>query len=213
VAAIGYLSSDLFGWPALGLTFVVLLFLFRPRQRWDLFMVASALSLIFGYALYWTSGDVFGPRYAYESVSALVVLSARGIVRVGAWYRERGKLRLFKAMLGALVVIDLAFYWPWQVSTYHGLYGITAYPRTVFRNAELERKLENALVIVEEERGWWDYAVAFSMNAPTLDGDVVYASDCGPEVGALIEAYGDRVVYRFDGERLWPYGTRDLSAE
>jgi len=201
VAAIGHLASDLFGWPALSLTFVVLLFLFRPHQRWALVLVSSALSLVFGYALYWTSGDVFGPRYAYESVSALIVLSARGIVQVGDWLEGRGKLWLLKAGLGVLVGVGLVLYWPWQISSYRGLYGITAQPRTVF----MEAGLVHALVIVEEERGWWDYAVAFSLNAPTLDGDVVYANECGPEVEALLRTYSDRAVYRFDGEHLVPY--------
>lgn len=201
VAAIGHLASDLFGWPALSLAFVVLLFMFRPRRRWDLFMVLSALALILGYALYWTSGDVFGPRYAYEGVSALIVLSARGIVQVGGWLEERGRLWTLKAGLGVLVAVGLMLYWPWQISRYRGLYGITAKSRAVLT----ECGLEHALVIVEEERGWWDYAVAFSMNAPTLDGEVVYASDCGPEVEALLQTYSDRAVYRFDGEHLLPY--------
>jgi hypothetical protein len=99
-----------------------------------------------------------------------------------------------------LLIVDLGVYLPWQFSTYRGLYGITAYPRQVLERAELH----DALVIVREERGWWDYAVAFAMNEPTLDGDVVYASECPEHMEELLAAYRGREVYYFDGRALWP---------
>jgi len=176
------------------LAFAVLLFLFKPRLWQDRFLAFTSLALVFGYALYWTSGDVFGPRYAYESVSALLVLSAAGILRAGHWARRRGRLSLFVAALVALVMVDLAFYLPGQLRAYHGLYGITARPREVIDAADLHQ----ALVIVKEERGWWDYAVLFSLNAPTLDGNVVYASDCGVHNRELAAHYAGRAVYTFD---------------
>ncbi len=200
-AAIGHLATHLLGWPTLSLSFAVILFLFRPRLRRDVFLAGTALSLVFAYALYWTSGDVFGPRYSYEIAGALFVLSARGIVRAGMWARSRNRLWPFVAAVGLLAAVDLGMYLPSQLDAYRGLYGVTAQPRAVMEEADLH----NALVIVEEERGWWDYAVAFSMNAPGLDGDVVYASDCTPYNDALIARYPGRAVYRFDGERLAPY--------
>jgi hypothetical protein len=200
-AAIGHLANHLSGWPTMSLTFVVLLFLFRPRHKWDLFLIATAASLIFAYVLYWTSGDVFGPRYAYEIASVLYVLSAAGIVRVGHWMQRRGMLWLLCIVLGGLLLIDLSIYLPWQFREYYGLYGITARPRDILQNANLN----NALVIVHEERGWWDYAVAFSMNEPTLDGSVVYANDCAPYTDQLIAQYPGREVFYFDGETVRPY--------
>jgi 4-amino-4-deoxy-L-arabinose transferase-like glycosyltransferase len=194
LAALGHLANDLLGWPTLSLAFAVLLFLFKPRQWQDQFLAFTALSLVFGYALYWTSGDVFGPRYAYESVSALLVLSAAGILRVGEWVRRRGKLWPFVAALAVLVVFDLLVYLPHRLHTYRGLYGITTEPRDVMDSAGLQR----ALVIVREKRGWWDYAVLFSLNEPTLDGNVVYASDCGASNAELVEHYPGRAVYTFD---------------
>jgi 4-amino-4-deoxy-L-arabinose transferase-like glycosyltransferase len=198
LAALGHLANDLLGWPTLSLAPAVLLFLFKPRRWQDRFLAFTTLALIFGYALYWTSGDVFGPRYAYESVSALLVLSAAGILRVGDWARRRGRLGLLVAALVALVIADLAFYLPHQLRAYRGLYGITAEPREAVSTADLH----NALVIVREARGWWDYAVLFSLNGPTLDGDVVYASDCGPDNGELVARYPGRTVYTFDSSTM-----------
>jgi hypothetical protein len=99
------------------------------------------------------------------------------------------------------MLVNLGAYLPWQFHRYRGLYGVTGRPREVLRAAELR----NALVIVKDERGWKDYAVAFSMNEPALDGDVVYASDCGPRRGQLLANYPDRDVYWLDGDVLSPY--------
>ena len=99
------------------------------------------------------------------------------------------------------MLIDLLVYLPWQLWRYRALYGITAAPRKALQAADLH----NALVIVRDENGWKDYAVAFSMNRPTLDGDIVFANDCGPLVGQLLTHFADRAVYIFDGERVLPY--------
>jgi 4-amino-4-deoxy-L-arabinose transferase-like glycosyltransferase len=211
LASLGHLANYLHGWPLLSMTLVVLLFLFKPRRPADLFMGATVVSLIFAYVLYWTSGDVFGPRYAYEATSALLVLSAAGIVRVWKhlaardaterWRFPFRRASLFVGVLVALMLVSLGAYLPWQFRRYRGLYGVTGRPREVLQGVELR----NALVIVRDERGWKDYAVAFSMNDPTLDGEVVYANDCGPRLDQLLAHYPGRDVYWFDGEVLTPY--------
>jgi hypothetical protein len=227
IAALGHLANILHGWPALSLTFVVLLFLFKPRHRADLFLISTALSLILAYAFYWTSGDVFGPRYAYEATSALLVLSAAGIRRVWrfcasqrvpgkqvtgqqalasdqgmegragpAWTRRCGQV--LWGVLVLLMLVNLGLYLPWQFRVYRGLYGVTAEPREALQEAGLH----NALVIVRDENGWKDYAVAFSLNRPTLDGDVVYANDCASLTEQLLAHYPEREVYYYDGQSV-----------
>jgi hypothetical protein len=207
LAALGHLASYLHGWPTLSLVFVVLLFTFKPRRPADLFLAATVVSLVFGYALYWTSGDVFGPRYAYEVTSALLVLSAAGIERVWLFLAQkdsagpRRAVRRTSLLAGVLVLLmvgNLAGYLPWQFGRYRGLYGVTGETREIL----LAAGLDNALVIVRDENGWKDYAVAFSMNEPTLDGSVVYANDCASLNGQLLAHYPGREVYEFDGREL-----------
>jgi len=200
VASIGHLANYLHGWPALSLMFVVLLFVWKPRRRVDLFLALSALSLLLAYVAYWTNGDVLGPRYVYESAGALVVLSASGIVRTAQQVRPRWR-SAYAALLCVLVLVDLVAYLPWQFRNYYGLYDITATPREVIASADLT----NALVIVQDDDGWKDYAVAFSLNSPTVDGDVVYASECPRDTEQLLARYAGRNVYYFDGETLAPY--------
>jgi hypothetical protein len=100
-----------------------------------------------------------------------------------------------------LVLVDLFVYLPWQFQKYYALYGITSEPREIFQQTDLH----NALVIVRDERGWYDYAVAFSMNSPTLDGDVVYASECPLHQEELLAWFSSRVVYYFDGQTVRLY--------
>lgn len=206
VWVVGRLANWLHGWPALSLTFVILGFLFRPRRFVDLFLAGTALTLVLAYVLYWTNGDVYGPRYTHEATSALLVLSATGLVRVGLWAQKKGvwPLRALCVVWALLVVVDLSVYLPWQFRQYRGLFGITARPREILKQADLH----DALVIVTTERGWKDYAVAFSMNVPTLDGDVVYASECGALTERLLEQFPGRAVYLFDGHSVQPWGDR-----
>jgi hypothetical protein len=202
VASIGHLANHLQGWPTQSLTFVVLFFMFKPRRRADVFLICNVLALVLAYVLYWTNGDVFGPRYTYESVSALFVLSAAGIVRVERWMRDKGhRQRLaFRVGFALLVGIGLLVYLPLQFQRYYGLYGITARSRDILKRADLH----NALVIVRDERGWYDYAVAFSLNVPTLDGNVVYASECPHYEKELLSHFSDRAIFVFDGQTVRP---------
>jgi hypothetical protein len=137
----------------------------------------------------------------YEIASALFVLSAAGIVRVGRRLQDRE--RAFGVLLVLLTGVNLFVYLPWQFREYHGLYGITAQARQTLQEADLH----NALVVVRDESGWKDYAVAFAMNKPTLDGDVVYASDCGPLTGELLAHFSERAIYYFDGRTVQPYAS------
>jgi hypothetical protein len=108
---------------------------------------------------------------------------------------------LFGSLLVLLMLVNLAGYLPWQLQQYRGLYGVSAEPRELLLAAELD----NALVIVRDENGWKDYAVAFSMNEPTLDGAVVYANDCHPHNDQLVAQFPGRKVYVFDGQAVYPY--------
>ena len=200
VISVGHLATHLLGWPALSLTPAVLLFLFRPRYWWDLFLATTALSLILAYVMYWTNGDVFGPRYIFESSSALLILTATGIVRMGRWMR-RSLRPAYVGVIAMLVCVDLLVYLPNQLRQYRGLYGITDAARHSLQAAGLHQ----ALVLVQVGSSWKDYAVAFSMNEPLLDGDVVYARECAGSTEQLLAQYQGRDVYAFNGIEVRPY--------
>ena len=60
---------------------------------------------------------------------------------------------------------------PPNLNAFRGKSGITAAPLRVAQKAGLT----NAIVFVPGVDHWYDFAVFFSANSPTLDSDVVYA--------------------------------------
>src|SRR4029079_14483407 len=60
----------------------------RPRmvpEVWDLLLAAVVVSLIGVHLAYWTPGLMYGPRYYFEAIGAMVLLSSRGILELAAW--------------------------------------------------------------------------------------------------------------------------------
>lgn len=198
--SLGWLAITLHGVPGLSFTFIVAAFLFKPRQSWELFLAATALSLTLMHGLYWTGGSLFAPRYLHEATFAWIILSAIGIARVGTWMKQRGTIyaRAYLALLVLALAFDLFVYLPHDFREYRGLYGITGAPREILSNANLH----HALVLVSGGDRWEEYAVPFTLNAPTLDGDVVYARACGALNEKLITHFPGRRVYFFDARTM-----------
>lgn len=190
--------------------------LVKPLQM-DVLLALIAASLALVHMVYWNVGQMYGPRYYFEALGALALLSARGILwpaRVlgGVLQRAtgvdsgRGRAVALALMLVLMVVAGLfaQAYRTWAPETfasYRGWYGIDGRGLAAVRQAGIH----DALVLVRSPI-WTDYAAFFSQNRPTLDGDIVYAADRGGAVNArLLLLYPGRVVYFWDGERLTPY--------
>jgi hypothetical protein len=73
------LDTALFYWPVPSVVVIALVVLaLRRPTRWDAFLVIWVLLQLAAYGAYWFDGDVFGPRFLFTVVPALVVLTARG---------------------------------------------------------------------------------------------------------------------------------------
>ncbi|HEV2405579.1 MAG TPA: glycosyltransferase family 39 protein, partial [Ktedonobacterales bacterium] len=87
------LAIDLFGWPFyLTLAFVFVPFILRRAILADWLLLAGGMILTGAYIGYFYHGIYLGPRYLFETLPFLLLLTARGIVelaRVGVWARER----------------------------------------------------------------------------------------------------------------------------
>lgn len=239
------LRSHLFGWPwHLDLVFVILASLalvfnlvrctiqiamgstghahdgLRRACVWDALLLTSFMSLVAVHVLYWTSGGMYGPRYYFEAMPALLLLSARGIAHVAealdlGWAVTReprfGNVKPSRlpslvdrlsaarpgtlaigAVVAVLVISSLTSYLPTQFAKYKGWYGITGdAPRLAS-----ELSLGRALVFVPPGKSWTDRAPLIGLNTPTLDSGVIFALDLGQERNkVLIERYPDRQVY------------------
>ena len=212
------------GWPAyVGLAFVLLPFLLGTRNKWDYFCLAAAMLPIGAYILYRFSGIYEGPRYWFESVPFLVLLSARGAELAGRLLAEAASLlwsRLGRPLrpaywAGGLLVygLMLAFAaegsaswllnrkapedsWnvPYQASAVTGVFGVDDRLDKLANEVELH----NALVLVMPCSFFESnhcYGSVFLRNMPDFDGDVVWARYIEGRNNEIIAAYPGREVY------------------
>jgi hypothetical protein len=169
------------------------------------------VSLILVHVAYPTPGQMYGPRYYFEALGAMALLSARGVTllvhvlerAVRHWYRSEQWARLLAGIAMGTTVVTLVAY-----STTHFTRG--EFDRFRGWNSVNDRqlntveaaRLHNALVFVTGSH-WNDFAPFFAQTLPDLDTDVVYAIDRGAESNrVLIDLYPSRSVYRVTEGRL-----------
>ena len=83
------LVEHTYGWPEfLTLSFAMIPFLTARFRTWDWLFLASFAALVGGYGLWWADGIMYGPRFYYEGLGFLLVLTARGVdvlLDLGRW--------------------------------------------------------------------------------------------------------------------------------
>jgi hypothetical protein len=80
-ANLAVLLRHLYGWPGyLTLALALVPFVLGSRNQWDRLLVISVVGLLVAHWLYWSDGIIYGPRFTFESVAALALLTARGVV-------------------------------------------------------------------------------------------------------------------------------------
>ncbi len=210
------LATGLFGWPGWSnLLFLPIPFITGRSGRWDWLLLAILAGLISIHTIYWAFGGVDGgfPRYYYDALPALLLLTVRGMQVLGHYLSNQGAGRLGAApvwrkglpYLPAAIAMALfahSFIWQWPslVAAQRGKYDITADPLQVMARANLS---EPALVLIKDVNSWSDFAVPFVVNSPTLDGPVVYAIDWGPQVTRQVRLqFAERTCWELQGQNL-----------
>lgn len=222
---VAHLLLVLNGWPQyIGLMFVLLPIVLAMRHRWDWFLLGCVVSTMAAWMLYWSHSIIYGPRYWYEAVPFLMLLTARGADRTSellasgaGWLRYRlSGFAIDRRPLWAGVVVVYAFVFAlvggslygWLLGNQEPWRGLPLTPQTA---ADLEgfwgmddrlvelidsAELDNALILVEDcPRDWQCYASVAWMNSPLLDGDIVFARDVAERREEIIRAFPGRDVY------------------
>jgi len=195
----------LFEWPIPGLAFIVFLFAGTTRNRWDWLLAGTALSLTVGYFFYWWHFITFGPRWQYEALPALVLLTARGMrglpdfleqgCRV-AVPRERVRVWLGKLLLVCYVMM-LAVGLPARLAGYaRGGLGVLPVAAKTVRSANIH----NAIVFNRR------YEETFLQNSIPPGGDIVFARDLGGSNSLLTRQFPGRACFRVSRETLFSLG-------
>lgn len=216
------IATGFLGWPGyLNIFFLCLPFILRPRDRWNYLLLAGFASLVNLHVTYWYYGgrDAGFPRYYYAALPMLLLLTARGIeamtvvvsrchttlsIPFGKTVSKFGlsftKPLLYLALI-ALVLYNALIFLPPHLSAFRGKSGITAAPLRVVQEAGVT----NAIVFVADYEYWYDFAVFFAANSPTLDSDVVYAIYRTQQQARAVRAlYADRLCYVQSRSRLLP---------
>lgn len=164
------------------------------KPGWQtLVLVGTAVSGIAAYIFYWHPGIMYGPRYFYAILPALLPLAAHGL-KTAVCQRQTIAL-----LLGLLLLAGMAKIPQWAA----------AYRDFNFVDGNLLAQVQEtipqtpALIFVGSQTGdWWDYGAFFSANTPWLDGPIVFARDQGEAANRRLRAaFPGRAAY------VWRDGT------
>jgi hypothetical protein len=204
------LLIDLYGWPFyLTLAFIPLAFLRRRRDlSFDFFCLAMASLLIFAQIGYFYHGIYLGPRYLFDALPFLLLLSARGITGlsailaalggrvaplVGMTARRLSAYAPVAALVVALISCNLFYYLPRQAALYKNYTGLpVTEPLQVTKVYAFHP--QHAIVLTSD---WFIYNyVLFPLNDPDLKGKTLYAfAPNSTVISQLEEQYPSRTVY------------------
>lgn len=157
---------------------------------------------------YYYHGIYLGPRYIYETLPYLLLLSARGILALPALagraadllLRHTRRATLYAsarfvtvAVVSVLLLCNLLYYLPRQAQLADGFTGLP-YDKPVDAAALYAFHPNNAILITND---WLVYNyILFPLNDPNLRGPTLYAFDpTGAETAALAKQYPGRALY------------------
>jgi 4-amino-4-deoxy-L-arabinose transferase-like glycosyltransferase len=202
---------DLFGWASYSWIFLPfgLLAILRDRNWRALLPVGIFISLFFIYMAYWIGAWLFGPRYYYEGLVSLALLSAAGIAWLAGWptrpdqrfpnysgWRKAQPLAI-TALLALLVTTNLVLYLPGRLQLMHGLYGVSRVHEEPFL-ASNAKELTPALIVVHTSNSWIEYGTLIDLENPFLDSPFIFVISRGLEVDeAVASQFPDRKVYHY----------------
>ncbi len=203
------LSIDLFGWPAYcSLLFIGIPFFAWRARRADHVLLACLVIVAGSFIGYFYHGIYLGPRYLYETLPMLCILTARGIVVLGelgweatqkAWTVLYKDTFYFHSLLTGVIVVlllgsTIGYYLPRQKDIYQNYTGMSGNSR-VDLTALYKPDLTDALVVTS------DYSLyqlnLFALNDPYLQGKVIYAYvGTDADITELKQAYPKRKMYK-----------------
>jgi 4-amino-4-deoxy-L-arabinose transferase-like glycosyltransferase len=188
--ALTSLTIYLFGWPFyLSLALIALPFLLRRARARDLLHGAIVGAFVLAYIGLYYHGIALGPRYYFDALPSLVLLTARGFValagataalcRAGGRRDTRPRARAAALVLcAALLACNALYFWPQQTRLYRPLAGRPGTGRLVLgdfirrERAGRVGAVPHAVVIMREP-GLAD--IFGPLNCPRLDCETIFA--------------------------------------
>ncbi len=214
-------ASDMFGWPKISWIFLPFGLWAARKSRLSYYSTGITISLILLYLGYWVSSWLYGPRYYFEALPGLVLLSAAGISWLAGWIKlpdgneagagplTRGRAPLIVLVLGLLLFVNFYYYLPSRLGGLKGLYGIEKADLLPFESQVVE-EYQPALVIVDSKH-WMPYGSLLVLESPQLDSPLIFAWSINPHTDRkLADFYQDQrnILYYYpdrDRNTLYTY--------
>lgn len=200
---------DLFGWGSFSFLFIPFGVLagWRKPAIWWVGLVFPALVLV--YMAYWIGSQLFGPRYYYEGLYSLTLLSAAGIAYLGGWPvtpeappppggTAHWRRRLTILLVTILVGYNLSTYLPYRL---HGMQGLYEVHRSYLQPFLLPdaQKLTPALIVVYPRAKWTEYGALLELSNPYLDTPFIFVHTDGPAAdAAVVKHFPQRHIFYYD---------------
>jgi hypothetical protein len=205
VTNLNALNRHLLESPLPGLLLIVLLFVTFPRGANDWFLLATFLCLPVAYFFYWFQDLCFGPRFLYESLAPVLVLSSQGVLAFPRFLKESAGPQTAERARGTIMIgLILSL----TATIFVGLPPLLKFYRESYWGVDdkvqalvQRQRITNAVVFVTAEFSYcgnvWDsyYGAGFLGNRLDFHGPVVYARDRDDENYILIRHFPGRRYY------------------
>lgn len=214
------LNLHLFGWPYISLLPVVILLISRKMRRWDYIFFLSFICLGIAYILYWYHDLCLGPRFLYEALPFVIILSARAILILPKLIKDRlhikkSSTKSIKIISASIIVVlflfstvstfpklikgdEPNFYWK-DRGYANSYWGVDAYLSKLVKS----KKLTNSIVFVQYDYPIFPfdsllwYGSGFLNNSPNLKDNMIYARHLGARDTLLMDFYPDKKYYLY----------------
>jgi len=216
------LNTYLFGWPfslVLALFPLVILGSFKPDYRKKILLFTSGfVCLMIGYFFYWGTVETIGPRFYFEGIPFLILLSALGLYELPHFLSSRFKKinpkKINRVVIAGMIVLAAygLFYrfprliWPAEPEWFYDTYaddfaGVTPKIDHTLRSLPLTNALVSIQMIHSHTpffpHGSWGSGLLY--NDPELKGEIIYARELEERAGELLNAYPEREHYVYFG--------------
>lgn len=161
------LNYYLFQWPVPSLFFVVIYLAFGKKETWDWVLIGWMSSLFVGHVFYFFNSYYLGPRFVYETLPAVILLTSKGIVTstqlLAAWQKTPSYAHarsVICLILIGLFLFAMLLNIPATAKSYQNIH----YGKDITIHKYLEaNSIEKALVFVKDKP---TYRVHYPFNAP-----------------------------------------------
>lgn len=160
------LQDMLTGWPFL-ISFSLIPFAFFSKNKKTVIMLFIFIIIqMSAYFIYFARGTFYGPRYHYEIIPYILILSAEGALVLIHKTRQRGLILLLIVALTFFAILRTALFLP-KLKEFNGMKPIHIKPNTTIKKP--------TLILVNEGIGWTEYGKYFINQSPFLDDEIIFA--------------------------------------